>query len=193
MIQLKNDCLIIKTSDGEQIPCSAEWVTFELMGDDAHLLDPEMVRHASAAVLHYFKTELHRDAVSVSEFAQALERVLRKFGMSVSSDIPAEVSPGAEKKESRTIEFNLDELATNAARESFELVFFPTLRLEMKRRLDLSPNVIRFHNLRECVKKLTGAQRWNLRCQKLHDQIVEFLRSCWFAEPGRRSCALVVV
>ncbi len=193
MIQLKSDCLIIKTSDGEQIPCSAEWVTFELMGDDANLLDPEMVRHASAAVLHYFKTELQRSAVSVSEFAQALEKVLRSFGLSVTADCPLEASPPAPAPAQRTIEFNLNELATSAARESFELVFFPTLRQEMKRRLDESPNVIRFHNLRDCVKKLTGAQRWNLRCQKLHDQIVDFLRSCWVAEPGRRSCALVVV
>ena len=191
MIQLKSDCLIIKTSDGEQIPCSAEWVTFELMGEDASLLDPELVRHASAAVLHYFKTELQRSAVSVSEFAQALEKVLRSFGLSVTADCPLGSSP--EKPSPRTIEFNLNDLATTAARESFELVFFPSLRQEMKRRLGESPTVIRFHNLRDCVKQLTGAQRWNLRCQKLHDQIVEFLRCCWVAEPGRRSCALVVV
>ncbi len=183
MIQLKSDCLIIKTSDGEQIPCSAEWVTFELMGEDASLLDPELVRHASAAVLHYFKTELQRSAVSVSEFAQALEKVLRSFGLSVTADCPLNTSPEAPAL--RTIEFNLNDLATSAARESFELVFFPTLRQEMKRRMDESPHVIRFHNLRDCVKKLTGARRWSLRCQKLHDQIVEFLRSCWVAEPLR--------
>ena len=32
MIQLKTDCLIFQTNDGEQVPCSAEWVTLELMG-----------------------------------------------------------------------------------------------------------------------------------------------------------------
>src|ERR1700678_1629729 len=54
MIQLKNDCLILQTESGQQIPCSAESVTFELMGEGAQLVDPEVVRHASAAVLHYF-------------------------------------------------------------------------------------------------------------------------------------------
>ena len=51
MIQLKNDCLIIQTDDGQQIPCSAESVIFELMGEGSQLVDPEVVRHASAVEL----------------------------------------------------------------------------------------------------------------------------------------------
>ena len=86
MIQLKSDCLIFHTTDGEQVPCSAEWVTLELMGEGADLIDPEIVRHASAAVLHYFKHELQRPFVSVGEFALALEKVLRSFGLSVYAD-----------------------------------------------------------------------------------------------------------
>src|SRR5580658_67141 len=96
MIQLKNDCLIFQTDNGEQIPCSADWVTFEMIGDGAELVDPEVVRHASAAVLHYFKHELQRQSVSVGEFALALEKVLRSFGLSVyadHSDGPAENPP----------------------------------------------------------------------------------------------------
>src|SRR5580658_7430569 len=81
MIQLRADCLIFQTDDGDQIPCSAEWVTLELMGEGAGLIDPEIVHHASAAVLHYFKHELHRPFVSVGEFALALEKVLRGFGL----------------------------------------------------------------------------------------------------------------
>src|ERR1700677_2701568 len=86
MIQLKSDCLIFQTNDGEQVPCSAEWVTFELLGQGSELVDPEIVRHASAAVLHYFKHELQRQSVSVGEFALALEKVLRSFGLSVHAD-----------------------------------------------------------------------------------------------------------
>ena len=90
MIQLKSDCLLFQTNDGEQGPCSAEWVTLELMGEGASLVDPEVVRHASAAVLHYFKHELKRQFVSVSEFALALEKVLRNFGLSVYADFEGE-------------------------------------------------------------------------------------------------------
>jgi hypothetical protein len=191
MIQLKTDCLIFNTEDGEQVPCSAEWVTLELMGEGADLVDPEVVHHASAAVLHYFKHELQRQSVSVGEFAIALEKVLRSFGLSVYADhqpqTPVEPAPR------RVLESNLNELASHAASEGFELLFFPHLRQELKRQLDQSPNVLRFHGLRGCVKQLAGTERWNGRCQSLNDQIVDYLRSCWETEPARRSCALMVV
>jgi hypothetical protein len=83
MIQLNPDCLIFQTSNGEHIPCSAELVTIELMGETASLVDPEVIRNASAAVLHYFKHELGRTSVSVAEFSSALEKVLRGFGFDV--------------------------------------------------------------------------------------------------------------
>jgi hypothetical protein len=190
MIQLKSDCLIFHTTDGEQVPCSAEWVTLELMGEGADLIDPEIVRHASAAVLHYFKHELQRPFVSVGEFALALEKVLRSFGLSVYAD--HQPAPAPNPAPQRVLESNLAELAGSAANEGFELLFFPQLRQELKRQLGQSPNLLRFNGLHGCVKQLAGAQRWNRRCQTLHDQIVEFLRSCWQTEPASQSCALVV-
>jgi hypothetical protein len=190
MIQLKADCLMFQTNDGEQVPCSAEWVTLELMGEGAAMVDPEVVRHASAAVLHYFKHELNRQYVSVSEFAIALERVLRSFGLSVYADFEPE-APAF--KEQRVVESNLQQLASAAAAGGFELVFFSQLRQELQRQMRQSPQVIRFRGLRDCVKQLEGAGRWNHRCEKLNDQIVDFLRGCWQTESASQSCALVVL
>jgi hypothetical protein len=190
MIQLKSDCLIFNTHDGVQVPCSAEWVTLELMGEGAELIDEEVVHHAAAAVLHYFKNELLRQSVSVGEFAIALEKVLQGFGLSVYADHPSQQPP--EPAPRRVLESNLHELASNAG-EGLELLFFPNLRQELRRQLDQSPHVLRFHGLRSCVKQLAGADRWNGRCQSLHDQIVDYLRSCWATEPARHSCALMVV
>jgi hypothetical protein len=191
MIQLKSDYLVFQTTGGEQIPCSAEWVSLELMGEGADLIDQEMVRNASVAVLHYFKHELHRQTVSVGEFALALEKVLRGFGLSIYADNQG--VPPPQPASPRVAESNLTELAGSAASQSFELHFFPQLRQEMKRQLDQAPTLLRFHGLRPCVKQLAGASRWNRRCENLHDQIVDFLRTCWETEPARGSCALVVV
>jgi hypothetical protein len=191
MIQLKTDCLIFQTNDGENVPCSAEWVVLELMGESAGMVDPEIVHHASAAVLHYFKHELQRQSVSVGEFAIALEKVLRGFGLSVYAD--HQPQPPVQTAAPRVVESNLKDLASNAASESFELVFFPQLRQELKRKLEQSPNVLRFVSLQDCVKQLAGAERWNRRCQSLSDQIVDYLRSCWETEPARRSCSLMVL
>ena len=49
MIQLHPEYLIFRTSQGELIPCSAESVTIELIGDASSFLDPDTVREAAAA------------------------------------------------------------------------------------------------------------------------------------------------
>jgi hypothetical protein len=190
MIQLRPDCLIFQTSDGDQVPCSAEWVTLELMGEGATWIDPAIVHNASAAVLHYFKHELSRDFVSVGEFAIALEKVLRGFGLSVFADHAPEHAPVRE--DWCILESDLQKVAS-AAGKGFELFFFPNLREELKNKLELSPHVLRFHGLRGCVKQLAGSERWNRRCQNLNDQIVDYLRSCWQTERASQSCALVVL
>jgi hypothetical protein len=189
MIQLKPDCLIFQTSDGDHVPCSAEWITLELMGEGAAWVDPEIVHHASAAVLHYFKHELSRDFVSVGEFAIALEKVLCGFGLSVYADNDAASAP---VQEMCVLESNLQELASTAGK-GFELLFFPHLREDLKNKMGQSPHVLRFHGLRGCVKQLAGSERWNRRCQNLNDQIVDYLRSCWETERASQSCALVVL
>ena len=189
MIQLKPDCLIFQTSDGDQIPCSAEWVTLQLMGERAAWIDPAIVHNVSAAVLHYFKHELCRDFVSVVDFVIALEKVLRRFGLSVYADSEPGRAPAAEQC---VLESNLQELASSAGK-GFELFFFPNLREEMKCKMGQSPRVLRFRGLRGCVKQLTGTERWTRRCQNLNDQIVDYLRSCWRTESASQSCALVVL
>jgi hypothetical protein len=183
MIQLNPDCLIFQTNAGDLIPCSAEWVTLELLGDTALHVDPEIVRNAAAAVLHYFKHELKRQYVSVAEFVMALDKALRGAGLTVFAD---------HTPETRVVESDLRVLAANAGK-GCELFFFPSLRDEVKSKLGEGPQILRFNGLRGCVKQLVGARRWSERCERLSDQIVEFLRGCWRSETGSQSCALLVV
>ncbi len=184
MIELNPEYLVFKTAAGEAIPCSAELVTIELMGAAVSLVDPEIIRNASAAVLHYFKTELGCHSVSVGEFSLALERVLRGFGLKIKSSTE-------DADQVRVAESDLRKLAA-AADKGFELLFFSTLREEMRRKMDEAPHVVRFNGLRGCVKQLVGAQRWSQRCQVLSDQIVEYLRTCLSVESKKETCALVV-
>ena len=185
MIQLHPDCLMFQMTNGEAIPCSAELVTVELIGDAADALDSELVRNAARAVLHYFKTELGKTSVSVSEFSQALTRVLRGFGLIVKSAQAAELPR-------RITESDLRELACESGK-GFELAFFPRLRDELRQHLNESPHVVRFKGLRSCVKQLAGAQRWSDRCQQLNDHIVDYLRRCLHNEEYTKSCSLVVI
>jgi hypothetical protein len=184
MIALNSDCLFFQLSSGESIPCSAEMISVEIVGGTDNPLDPEVLRHAAASVFHYFKIELERETVTVGEFAGALEKALRGLGLSL--------RPGEAEAHPRKIyEADLG-LIAGEPDESLELFFFPRLRDEMRIRLRQSPSVLRFRGLRVCVKQLAGAQRWSARCDKMQEQIVEYLRGCLTAEPEQKSCALVV-
>ena len=185
MILLRPDCLVFETSAGEHVPCTAKEVTFELIGDATKWLDAEIVENAAAAVLHYFRSEREQETVSVAQFALALEKVLVGLGLEVKLTEPPET-----KSSSRPlVEADLRGFAGDGG----ELFFFPRLREEVRRRLDGTPRILRFHGLRDCVKQITGAKRWGGRCRALNDQIVEYLRTCFSTENAGPGSALVVV
>ena len=180
----KTDCLMFQTTTGQQILCSAEWVSLELIGDGVVQINPEMVRHASAAVLHYFKHEMNRETVSVGEFAAALEKALRGMGLGVVTETRPESL--------LVLESDLVELMKSAG-ENGELFFFPHLRQELKRHLGASPQIVRFNGLRACAKQLAGADRWSRRCEDMSDRLVDYLRTCWVSETGSQTATLVVL
>lgn len=193
MIQLRSDCLVFKTAEGS-VPCSAEYVAVELMGDSAKQMDAGVLHNVAEGVLHYFRDEVGKEAVSVAEFSEALARVLRGFGFDVTVDGESCVPPetGKVPELALTSATDLHALAAESG-ETFELGFFPKLRTEMHRLLVGSPGMMRFTGLRPCVKQLAGAQRWCGRCQRLNDQIVEYLRNCLDEEQPRRNCSLLVM
>lgn len=170
MIQLHPDYLMFQLPNGESVPCSAETVTFELIGDAADNLDPEMVKNAAAAVLHYFQNDLKRECVSVGEFSEALEEVLRGFGFKV------EAASAAAKPVPPASEADLGQLARQAA-DSGELLFFSLLRDELSRVIPAAVGGrLNLRGLRPCVKRLLGTRRWSPRCEGLSDQIVGYVR-----------------
>ena len=184
MITLAGDCLLFETPTGEIIPYSADMVCVELPADTRGLFDTEFVRQATKAVFHYFKADLGRKTVSVSEFAAALEKVLRGFAAKAQPAAPPNPQP-------RVLEYDLSRLALESG-QGRELFFFPRLRAELQRHLQQAPRVLRFRGLRGCVKQLTGARRWSLRCQTLEGEIVAYLRECLSAESAVAELALLV-
>lgn len=184
MIALAADCLLFQLASGESVPFSAEMVSMELMGDNAQRLEPEFVEHAAKAVFHYFKHELRRQTLTVGEFAEALEKVLGGFKLKPPAPAETRAAPGVR-------ETDLCRLARETD-PGGELFFFPLLRDELRQHLRQSPQLLRFHGLRGCVKQLVGAQRWNGRCRRLEEHIVQDLCECLNAEPRQSQFALVV-
>jgi hypothetical protein len=187
MIALASDCLLFQMAGGESVPFSAEMISCELMGGSSELFDADFVRDAAHAVFHFFKHDQGRQTVSVGEFAEALEKVLRGFAPAARAAADAATSPAAPG----VGESDLCRLALESG-EGRELFFFPRLREELRRHLQDAPRVLRFRGLRGCVKQLVGARRWTPRCRTLEERIVEYLRECLGAEAGKREFSLVV-
>jgi len=184
MIWLADDCLVFELQNGESVPLSASMLCFETVGKTPLALEPDFIQDVAASVFYYFKHDLERETVSVGEFALAMEKALCERGYAVHTvDVPGPdaVKPG-------------DDLR-RLAQESHaggELMFYTSLREAVRGQLRQSPEVIRFHGLRSCVKQLTGARRWGARCERLRDQILDYLRRCLGADALRRDCSLVV-
>lgn len=186
MITLASDCLVFELAGGEGVPFSSEMISVELMGNTGEWLEPEFVRHAAKAVFHYFKHELGRQTVTVGEFTEALEKVLKGFKPQPQPPLSKQaVAP------SEVLESDLCSLALELGR-GCELFFFTRLRDELRLRLRQAPRVLRFKGLRPCVKQLAGTQTWGVRCRNLEDQIVAYLRECLLAEGAKKEIALLV-
>ena len=185
MILLRHDCLVFRTANGD-IPCSAEEVTVELLGESAQLVEPHIIKNAALAVLHYFKSELGRTTVSVSEFSKALEAALRGLGLKISTNSPEPPPP------MRVVEADLNRLIHRSG-QGLELAFFQLLREELRHQLAKSPHILRLRGLRGCVKQIICTKRWTPRCQRLNEQIIEYLRTCLRVERSGAERALVVL
>jgi len=183
MIALGQNFLVFRLASGESLPLSAEMVSADIMASTPSSFDSEFVNNAASAVFYYYKEELGRQTVTLGEFAQTLEKVLKGFEPANSAD--------SVKRESQVQESDLCRLADESG-GGCELFFFPRLRDELRHQLKESPRVLRFRGLRRCVKRLAGARRWSTRCQSLQDRIVEYLRECVSVENRDRELALVV-
>lgn len=182
MIQLHSDCLVFEHL-GEGQPAHVEKLAAEILGDVLGPGTKELVRQATAAVLHYFKNEQGRETITLGEFIQALEQALKAFGLQWNhlKHLPM-----------RTAELDLFRMATEIA-GGCELVFFPALANELHRLLSRSPHFLRLHGLRACVKHLLGTRRWTADCEQLNDQIVDFLRRRVLSEKPAKIWTMVIV
>lgn len=200
MIQLHSDCLVFEMSGGDKIPCSVEKLTIEILADSLDQVDPEVIRQAATAVLHYFRDDLGREVVTVDEFTSALEQVLTGLGFQVDgstanvsspSIIPATSPDSPSDDVAEVAEIDLVAMANDLG-DGLELGFFSRLRDELRSRLAGTPKMVRFSGLRDCAKRLARVNRWCPKSLQVSDEIVSFLRDCWGAERPRQNCALLV-
>ncbi len=184
MILMADKFLFFKLPSGESVPFSAEMISVELADGVGHSIEQDFLEHTAASVFHYFKHDLGRKTVSVAEFASAFESALQGLGLKLDAARLREPRDDGANKDLQLLAFH--------AGDAGELAFFPRLRTAVHAQFQLTPRLIRFHGLRDCVKQLLGAERWSPRCDGLRDQIVEFLRRTLRQETAGNCCGLLV-
>jgi hypothetical protein len=184
MILLTDNFLFFQLPTGESVPCSADMISVELTSGWDQPFDQDFVKHAAASVFHYFKHDLARKTVSIAEFAAAFESVLNGLGLQLEAGRVATVPDDSANKDLQLLAFH--------AGGAGELAFYPRLRTAVRSQFQLTPRLIRFHGLRDCVKSLLGAERWSPRCDRLRDQIIEYLQRTLCKETAGNPCALLV-
>jgi hypothetical protein len=178
MIAFAETCLLVKTSQGEDVPFYSDEIPSEFLGQTAAHADSELLEHAADAVGYYFKNELGVETIPAESFTGALEKVLGGFAAAGARD--------------QAVESSLCQLLDRTG-DVGEIFFYSQLRDELKRQLSLNPKVLRFSGLRNCVLRLSGSRRWTRHCDQLRQQIVSFLQECWSVEPERGNSALLVL
>lgn len=181
MTPLRPDCPDFEPDEFSVGLAPAEAVALQLAGPLAELYAEE-IRAAAAAVVYFFRHDLGRSTVSVSQFAATLRKALAGLGLSL------ELSP---KQGELSLETDLADFL-EAASKTGELRLFARLRQHLRQQLRAGAATIRYCGLRPCVRQALGTRRWTPRCQRLADQIVSFLRACLAADGRGNRCVLLV-
>ncbi len=185
MIALHSDCLLFQLHNGESVPCSADMICVEIVGESRR---PARTRNAPARRRQRVSLFQNRTRPRSRDRRRIFPRARKGPAPSGLHAFTPNDPGGLAGEVSNT---DLARLLSETG-DSLELFFFPRLRDELRVQLRQSPRVVRFRGLRGCVKKLAGARRWSSRCERLEDQIISFLRECLNAETAPPGCALVV-
>lgn len=196
MIDLCRDCLLLVQDNGEAVPCSAEDLTFEIVG--ASSISHDVLRHCAAGILHYFKADLGRTRITLAEFSGALVRILAGFGYDIevtgvergeaSLPVPRAPSSGPLVPIHAV---DLQGLAAEAGKMG-ELGFFPRLKTVLDQGLSGGCSTVDCHGLRPAVKQLLGRKQWSPACRELEQRIVETLRRWYRCRTQPPAAGLVV-
>lgn len=187
MIQLRSNCLVCETEEGDHIPFSADTLTEELVEQLGTAIEPEIVRAAAESVVQYYREDQSIDMVRLSDFVEAITQALQSLGFEIAID----VDPTTGARPTNVSESYLGDWVSEPGCFA-ELTFFPRLRESLRVLFESNPEMVRITGVKSCVKSMANARRWSRRCQVLHDQVVLYLHACWLQERNP-ACGQIVI
>lgn len=154
----------------------------QVTGYDTQWLRSAILRGAKAAeredfpfiddllegIVHYLENKCPLRVLTIEELHARVRRMLERIGCdAIARTLPLLAPP---------ITLSLSRAAKEAG-NGFELIFFNKIHDEIEELRMHGVEVLRFTGTRDCVKMLRGVNRWTTPCERLHEEILSFLKT----------------
>lgn len=131
---------------------------------------------------HYLENKCPLRVLTVEDLHSRIRKMLQKIGCeSIAETLPLTAPP---------VTLSLSHAAEQAG-NGFELAFFNHLHDEIEDLRSHGVKTLRFTKTKECVQILRGIKRWTTPCEKLHQEILNFLQT--HGQPAEKNSAEVKI
>jgi hypothetical protein len=119
-------------------------------------------------ILHYLENKCPLRVLTVEDLHARVRRMLERIGCeAIAQTLPLVAPP---------VTLSLVRAAKEAG-NGFELAFFNQIHDEIEDLKLHGVEELHFTGTRDCVKILRGVTRWSIPCEKLHAEIITFLKT----------------
>ena len=119
-------------------------------------------------ILHYLEHKCPLRVLTIEDLHARVRRMLERIGCeAIARTLPLLAPP---------VTISLARAAREAG-NGFELAFFNQIHAEIEELRRHGVEELRFTGTRDCVKLLRGVKRWTSPCDKLHQEILTFLKT----------------
>jgi len=170
MIALHEAELLVQFDGGRLVLFERRWLHRSLTraAERAGYAQWWLADHVTESVATYFAEHLDLRIVAIQRLETAVKSVLETIGY---SEVATHFNPLPPP-----VEINLFSLAIEAD-TGFELVFFQLLDVAIGVATDPKPDEFRFTGVHACVKRLTSSKVWCGDCQRVRNDVLEFIEN----------------
>ena len=183
MIALPQELPLVNWQNKRDVPLSEGWIaeSIDCSALQAGYSEWEWTFDITKALSCYLRHEFHGCLISPHELQILIKKSLHSIGFPDVADKLRLVAP--------RVTINLSEMARTAA---YELMFFHLLQQRLDDATMVGVRGIRLEGLRDSVKILRQAGRWQENCGMLSTDIVNFVRQK-LQQDGRPCVELLIV
>ena len=170
MICLPSQLPLLRFGNFEVVQYDARWLEDSIMAaaERAGHADWWIASDIAKGIIEYLRQRYPANTITVDELYEKISRALGVLGW---EDVAAELQVGPPP-----LRISLAEIAKEAG-DGFELAFFRLLRERLAETCVTGAQQVQCYGLKPGVKILQRARRWGDRCQRLAEEIAEFLRA----------------